>query len=192
MSVYGTTHTGWADDTRLYSYTHRSVTIYVYTICLSLLNFLCLMQFEDITTFKIQTALPVYFCQWAPCSTFCCLFLTATNPDSLLLPRLYWQCRRIETFGTGTRIKAQPNFDDVTKSSVNYHIGRDSNSFRKTTDLQTCATYCMPTSIQAHAKNILTKVLSERNKLHFTINATAALNNPQYMNQFTVKWLQQT
>ena len=45
---------------------------------------------------------------------------------------------------------------------------------------------------QAHAKNILTKVLSERNMLHFTINATAALNNPQYMNQFTVKWLQQT
>jgi len=36
----------------------------------------------------------------------------------------------------------------------------------------------MLNSIQAHAKNILPKVLSGRNKLHFTINATAALNTP--------------
>ena len=50
----------------------------------------------------------------------------------------------------------------------------------------------MLASNQAHAKNILTKVLSDRNKLHFTINATAALNTPQHMKQFTVKQLQQT
>jgi hypothetical protein len=114
MSLYGTTHTDCAEDTRLYSYTHRSVTIYVYTICLSSLHFLCLMQFEDTTTFKIQTALPVL--SMSTSFYLLLVFLRCNQPwqssSSSALPIMP---SYRETFGTGTRINAQPNFDDVTQ-----------------------------------------------------------------------------
>jgi len=93
--VYSTTYTGCVDDTRLYSYTHHSVTIYVYTICLSLLHFLCLMQFEDTATFKIHTALPVWFSTAHLVLPYVVFSLLQTKRDSLLLLQLYRQCRRI-------------------------------------------------------------------------------------------------
>jgi hypothetical protein len=66
-------------------------------------------------------------CHCAPRSTLRRLFLTATKPESSSPSALPTESYS-ETVGTGTRINTQPDFDVEQQSSVNCHIGRDSQT----------------------------------------------------------------
>jgi hypothetical protein len=144
----------------------------MYTICLSLLHYLGLMQFA---TFKIHTATLVRFCHCTPRSTLCRLLLTATKPDSSPPSALPTMSSLSETVGTGTRINAHPDFDDEQQrvrsiiTMIVTLITLEKND-RFTNKCNIMYVLFHPQHTQ---NNILTKVLSDRNKLHFTIYATA-------------------